>query len=1000
MPTSVAMRPPVSMCVLDDLTNCGTTGASVPHPWKGRGTRVIGCCSVIALLCLASCVSHRPVETAMPRLWAAGPSEVIAPDAPRREQTAYFDQNDPRIRLTGAVNETVAFEFILGGSDRFARGLEIGFEDLILSHQVDGSDGSPTGVASGRIPRGAVHIYRHWPVTVDRYPNWYLRSVGPSRSQKIPDALVPINAVNHGQPFTIAPKTNLVLWVEIKIPFMAAAGEYRGAIVVQDREGNSLRTPIELQVRDVFLSPAVAVSILARVQIQPIVRAFTDIDPQNTRLILSNDDSRRALMQTFRLLHDHGLCPVTNEIRPRFSQDLDGRVKLDWTDYDAFCGPLIDGSAYADGRAAAWWPLPVDLTQPDPAQYGGIYSTVYTAVLKKYISAAAAHFQSKGWLDRAYVFFDWPTEPNPTMEELEQVRRMATLTHLANDRLNVVSRLIPQPMAPFGWAGHRYLDLTPVIDIWSTPARYEHGPTMHRLQTLGRRTWLLPDRPPFSGSIAVEAPPIQARSLPWQAFLQGHDAIVLDHATDWPADVFDRPIGQRGDTWLVYPGSLFGLKGVVPSLRLKQLQLGIHDYQRLRLLEKNGRGETARLVAGSLIKAAGTAAYGDNYQDGRFGRRVNDPALWELGRRILEEELTSAMRQQARGTDDGGGAKRSDWARFLSSTRHIEARVESARLNLDERSDQEAFLMNYEVAIRNELRTPLEGTLTFGPLPPGTSSVSDVIHVGPIPEMGLVRKKLIAQSPHLPATDLDGHARRQIVFDAGTSGVVTIGATMSIVQAPPAPFAITVDGRLDDWPPTEANAAGDFRLLTAATPVADRFKRPKAKSQTLVYFCQAGGKLYIGVHAATPARPPTQPEPYPPLRNFVKYEDLMPVGEDLVEIMIDPTNAGTQSDDLFHLVLKSTGNPIFERGVRTTPPIGTVRPWPQVPPECCVVQTADGWTAEVAIPLSAFGEAAANRVWGINLARREPIRGEYSDWARAPRYCYDPRTLGNLVWPD
>ena len=62
--------------------------------------------------------------------------------------------------------------------------------------------------------------------------------------------------------------------------------------------------------------------------------------------------------------------------------------------------------------------------------------------------------------------------------------------------------------------------------------------------------------------------------------------------------------------------------------------------------------------------------------------------------------------------------------------------------------------------------------------------------------------------------------------------------------------------------------------------------------------------------------------------------------------------------------------------------------------------TSYGWCAEIAIPLGTFGaEARKNPVWGINLARLEPVRGEYSDWSRAPRYCYDPRTLGNLVWP-
>lgn len=939
------------------------------------------------LLLMAACIPRNAVEEIAAQPWATGPSEVIAPNEPPRRQSDYFDPTDRRIRLTGAVNETVAFQFVLTADDDLTQGLEISFEDLVST--------------AGTIPRDAVRIYRHWPVTVERYPNWYLRSVGPSRPRKIPDALVPIDATNHGQPFTLRPKTNLILWVDIRIPFIAAPGEYTGAIVVQDGEGRSQRTPVMLDVRDVLLSSADAITTLARVQLKPIIETYTQLDPDNLRLILEDPDARRVLMKTFRLLHEHGLSPVTDEIKPGYQQDLAGRLDIDWTQYDDFCGPLIDGSAYRDGRPSPWWPIPVDLTQPDPSQHGGTGATAYTAILRKHLEAAAAHFQEKSWLERSYVFFDLPHGANPRRKDLEIVRRVATLSHLANPRLNVVSRLIPQPMIPFGWAGHRYEDLTSLIDIWSTPARYQHGPTMQRLQTLGRRTWLLPDRPPFSGSMAIEAPPIHARSLAWQAFLQGHDAIVLDRVTQWPPDVFDRPITdrrRRSDTWLVYPGSMFGLDAPIPSVRLKQLQLGIQDYQRLRLLEKNGRGATARLIAGSLIKAAGTEAYGDNYQDGRFGRRINDPAVWELARKILDDELADAMLEHPAATG-AAGANRADWAKFLSSTRRIEAWPESARLILDERPGQEGFLTNWEVAVRNELRTPLVGTLSFGTLPPGANSISDIVRVGPLPEMALTQKRLTTKTALLPPTDLDGHTQQQVVFDAGTSGMVNIDAILSIVQAPPVPVPITVDGRLDDWPPNNANAASDFRILT--TYGGSSRPRKRAESQTIAYFCRRDDVLYIGIHAAAPAQDASRPVEPTPLRNFVEYQDLMPVGEDLVEIIIDPTNAATQSEDLFHIVIKSTGNPNFQRGIATVPPIGKVRPWPQVVPECCVVHTAAGWTAELAIPLSTFGEeAAANHVWGINLARCEPIHGEYSDWARAPRYCYDPRSLGNLVWPE
>jgi hypothetical protein len=175
--------------------------------------------------------------------------------------------------------------------------------------------------------------------------------------------------------------------------------------------------------------------------------------------------------------------------------------------------------------------------------------------------------------------------------------------------------------------------------------------------------------------------------------------------------------------------------------------------------------------------------------------------------------------------------------------------------------------------------------------------------------------------------------------------------------------------------------------------------RRRAERQTVAYFCRAGGFLYIGIRAAAPAETTTaQPAAR---RSIVDYEDLRPAGDDLVELLIDPTGAATLSDDLYHLVIKSTGDPVFERGVGVSPPIGNVAPWPGRRPDYAVSMGEGGWTAELAIPLSSLGpEAMRSGVWGVNVARLEPQRGEYSDWARAPRYCYDARSMGNLIWPE
>lgn len=920
----------------------------------------------------------------MPGVWATGPSERIDLHTQPKKETRVFSPRDGVIQLHGAVHETVAFQFVLTGSDAPMGGLDVSIEELTSEH--------------GSISPEAARIYRQWPITVERYPNWYLRSVGLAARREIPDALVPVDAMRHGRPFSLRPNENLAFWIEIRIAPATAVGAYRGAVVVTVAGGGSIRTPVALEVQDLFVAPEEAVPILANVQLEPIIAAHTQLDPENLRVALGDPDARRVLLKTFQLLHEHGLHPFTPEVHPRFEQDIDGTIRLDWADYDAFCGPLIDGSAYGDGLAAAAWPLPVDLTQPDPALYGGLASTLFAAVLRDYASAVALHWDETGRIEKSFACFDLPNGSNPRPEDLANIRRLATTMHRVDGRLRFMARLVPQDMAPFGWFEHCHEDLTSLVDVWATPARYQHAPTLGRLQTLGKWTWLVPDRPPFSGSTAIEAPPIQSRSLPWHAFLQGHDAVLLDRVTDWPRDLFDKPIrdrGQSSDGWLVYPGTMFGLDEPVPSVRLKQLQQGLQDYCRLRLLSENGRAKTAQLVAASLIKAAGTDAYGDNYQDGLPGRRIDDPELWESAKSIVDGELRTALRINST-PDEAAISNRKAWAEFLAATRTLEAWPESSRLRFESKPEGGVFVLDYEVGVRSELRTPVEGRLAFGPLPPGAAARSDRVVAGPIPEMGQVRKRLVAEMPAPPATDLEGHCSQEILFDAGPSGSVTLTATTSVVHAPAAPLPITVDGRLDDWTPNVRNSVGDFRLITARAG----FKvRPRARHQTIAYFTQADGMLYIGVHAATP--PQEENDEPRAMRNYVEYQDLMPLGEDLVEILIDPANAGTQSGDLYHIVLKATGNPIFERGVRTTPPIGEVRPWPGLPPECCVVATAQGWSGEIAIPISTFGpEAASRRVWGLNLARLSPADGEYSDWARAPRYCYDPRTLGNLVWPE
>lgn len=921
------------------------------------------------------------------KVWAVGPSQRVEKDERVRDVSRFFNRLDNVIRLSGATNETVAFNLVLTAESGDVLGLRVAATDF--------------SAEQGTIAKSGFRIYRYWPVTVTRYPNWYLRSVGLRERRAFPDALVPIDAPLRGQPFAVSAGESVPLWVEIRIPEDAAPGRYEAQITVRNEDREIGKTPVELTVGRANFGRDTALPVPARVQLGSIIASHTDLDPKNIRVAMADEEARRVIHRAFAILHDHGLSPYTNQVHPAFRQEIDGSVALDWSAYDDFCGPFIDGSAFDDGVPAAAWPLPADLLQPNPDRFEGVDSVRYAAILRDYLAKVRDHFEERGWLSQSFVRFDVVRGPDPSRADLASVRRLAKLCKLVDPRLAFASDLIPQSMTPFGWFEHQFEDFTGLIDIWTTPGRYQHPPTLEQQRVLGALTWLQPDRPPFSGSLSVESPTVHARSLPWQAFLHGHDALFLPETTNWPDRPFEVPLGDgkapQGD-WLLYPGTPFGLDEPIPSVRLKQLELGLQDYHRLRLLADHGRGETARLAASSLIKAAGTDAYGDNYQDGLFGRRIDNPEDWHLAAALIADELEDALRGSLEPEADRS-ADQAAWREFLRSTRRIEVCAESARLSVDPGPEHSGFRVEFGIGVRSELRTPVNGSLSFGLLPLDWRVISDAEYIGPLTEMAYARGRLVAGIPQRPRCDLDGHYVQTITFDGGPSGKVDCTAVLSVVTAGAALRPLQIDGSLSDWPPSASNIAGDFRVIGAGRRATAQ--RLRAESQTVAYFCQDGDTFFIGLHAAKPDRSSVTVQNGPRrYGNVVLYEDLMPLGDDLVEIMVDPTNSAIQSDDLFHIVLKSTGQAVFERGIAMSPAIGRSTPWLSNA-QWMVEDLEKSWSAELAIPISAFGPDASNSpVWGINIARLESTRGEYSDWARAARFCYDPRTLGNLVWPD
>ncbi|MEA5571817.1 DUF4091 domain-containing protein [Calothrix sp. UHCC 0171] len=65
-------------------------------------------------------------------------------------------------------------------------------------------------------------------------------------------------------------------------------------------------------------------------------------------------------------------------------------------------------------------------------------------------------------------------------------------------------------------------------------------------------------------------------------------------------DKFDNNRPYPGDGMLVYPGEQVGVKGIVPSMRLKWLREGVEDYEYVEIMKRLGQEKSALLLSKSV----------------------------------------------------------------------------------------------------------------------------------------------------------------------------------------------------------------------------------------------------------------------------------------------------------------------------------------------------------------------------------------------------------------
>lgn len=947
-------------------------------------------CAVAVLVGGCEAGNNRGLE-----VWAGEDVPGVAAGAVADDLAPLYDPTNNQVTLAGAINETLTFCLALTATDEPLEGLSV----------------SATALKSGdaRIPANAVTLYRVQEVEVGPPPGWHIRSVEPQhRIERVGDVLVPVDAGSGGLPDDLPVGESLAVWLDVDIPKGTAPGTYFGQVLAQAGDRTVRAVGLRVTVWPFVLPDTADVVLLADLDHPRLFRHHVFVDGRPyAPLRRWGDDAVGAqldgvLTDTVRLLQSHRVTALLPRLTPDAKVDGDARLTLDWSHYDRIAVPLLDGRHFFDRRPLPLWQIPFSEEFPAPPVYGAVFSPTYSRLTEQYLAACARHFADLGWLDRSFVVL--PSVEAPVDDAYRTIRHFGRIARKADRNLQRLATFFPQDMALYGWDGFVWQDVARYVDIWAPPAQFFEPQQMRQQRMLGRRTFWSLNHPPFSGSLDLSSGSSDVRVIGWQARGYGIEAVLLGTINGWPDEpdtAEPQDCCHDGAAPLIYPGRHFGLTMPVPSARLKRLRRSMQDVAYLSLLNDLGLEHIGAALTQALCQRAGTDAYGAHFADGAARGWTSDPGLWSLARRIMADEIVRAMRRNVTAgdsrPDDGSSAVVANtvqWRRFMDATRRLDIQVDGVRARPVGRMASGTVEVAVSVTLTNHTRGPLGGRLAFEELPLAWQAESADIEV---PAIAPGASRRITLRATTPVMETGSGAVRYLPLVLRTSDLrmYRFQARLGYLIADGVKQVPVIDGDLSDWPGAVVSAADDFVLITGEDPEDTDSAQARPTSGTQCFVAADSDAIYFAFNCAID---PTADLPVG-LRSHIRREDGVPVDDELIEILLDPTNAGTRSTaDLYHVVLKPNGW-FCERGIETDPPTGAREPW-AADLAAAVAVHPDRWVAEVRIPRDAFDAGPGQRrIWGFNVTRFDLVRQEFSNWSGAVGNAYDPLSLGNLALP-
>jgi len=379
------------------------------------------------------------------------------------------------------------------------------------------------------------------------------------------------------------------IYLTVKIPRDAEAGDYEGAVNIKTDKGDK-SLPLHLTVHPLTLPDERHLMVTEWYSTSDF-KKFHDIDTQDSEefyemLKVYAQNMAEHRQNVFRVSMDL----ITSK------QQANGKLEFDFSRFDKWADifwntgrmDLLETGFVARFGEGGWSSREILLRdfRVQKESTNQVITIPGKEYLSQFLPAFEEHLRQKDWLEKTvFHIADEPSNHNVLKwrEASEYVHRYAPSLR----RIDAIE------------TSHCFDRL----EIWVPKLAYLANwfDVYKKAQSQGYELWFYTVGIFQGGSYpnkTVDVPLIESRILHWLNYRFGLKGYLHWGFNHWTDDPFAAPGKHRGDGWHVYPKK----DGLINSLRWEQMRNGIEDYEYMWMLEekirtmKNARGEHLSMI--------------------------------------------------------------------------------------------------------------------------------------------------------------------------------------------------------------------------------------------------------------------------------------------------------------------------------------------------------------------------------------------------------------------